>query len=162
MDMTRFIRLFSVLIILAGIGVSGSPFELISAEADNGVSLGNQGSVSVKQVSLSSKVFKLEPGMYGSETYYLHTPSATVEIREITGSPILVYKMEIPELGYTGTSLRFMEEKRDSLKLSLRRNGFSPDEIQNNSYNGTVSVLVRNGNSTRSLYSDNVSIEVNE
>lgn len=103
----------------------------------------------------------LEKGQFGSGAYYLRVPDATVRIAAIEGQPMLVYKVRIPDLGFTRGTTHFLDGTVDGeMALSMEETTLDPDEIDREAYAAELVVLVRGGEAEDVLYRGNVTVSV--
>jgi hypothetical protein len=103
----------------------------------------------------------LEKGSFGADApYALTVPDATVRLSNVTGGPLLVYKLRIPELGYTrGTTLFLDGSMAGQRSVTLERTTVEKD-LQRDRYRGELLLLFRGDGPERTLYRGNVTVEV--
>lgn len=119
-----------------------------------------QGDATAEVVSAPGRA-TLTRGAYGSGSYYLEVPDATVELRDVTGRPMLIYKIRLPAKGYSrGTNHFVSAEQEGTYELSLERDAWTRDEVTRDRYEGELVVLLRDGDSDRTVYRGNVTVEV--
>lgn len=105
----------------------------------------------------------LEQGSYGSGAYYLRVPAATVDAERITGQPMLVYKIRIPELGYTRGTTHFLNSSNaGELTVTLSEGTIAPEQVDREQYDGELLLLTRSDAGERTLSRTNVTVEVRE
>ncbi|WP_224333839.1 hypothetical protein [Haloprofundus halobius] len=168
------VRLAALLVVTTAVAsgplVSGVDFtpDASSAEIDeaDAVPLGT-GDASVDNVSVAADGVRLERGAYGSASYYLRMPDATARLRSVTGRPMLVYNVRIPELGYERSSTAFLNESftadgPTTLALTLDDDPVDPERVTESSYEAEVSVLLRTQSERRVLHERTVTVEVEE
>ncbi|MFW5918235.1 MAG: hypothetical protein ACOCR0_02005 [Haloferacaceae archaeon] len=103
----------------------------------------------------------LERGGFGADAFALSAPPATIDIESVSGQPLVVYRLEIPELGLTHSTTYFVSSTdRGTLTLEMDPYSLSPDRITADSYRGTVAVSVRIGERVNHLDRHNVTVEV--
>ncbi|KTG09036.1 hypothetical protein AUR64_14635 [Haloprofundus marisrubri] len=157
-----------VLSVASGPLVAGVDFTAEDTESQSAPerALGS-GNATVTDVSLDLDGIRLERGDYGSQTYYLQVPDATVDLQSVTGQPILAYKIRIPALGIERSSSAFLDESYTedgptTLALSLDDGPVEPGRVTQSSYEAEVSVLLRSQSGTRVLRQVSVTVEVRE
>lgn len=97
------------------------------------------------------------------ESYELMVPDATVSVSNVTGTPLLVYKIQIRELGHTRGTTYFLNSSGTGRRsLSLDRSYFSRAEISKSEYSGTATIILRSDTGEQQLYHGNISVKVRE
>lgn len=105
----------------------------------------------------------IERGDFGSNTYYLRVPSATVEVLSVTGQPMLNYRVQIDGLGYQRGSVHFLSERNvGTYELGMDSEDFEAESITESEYEGTLTVTLRYGDTEETLAERTVPIEVVE
>lgn len=118
------------------------------------------GTVEASVVSVPSNA-TLDRGAYGSGAYYLRVPEATVDVAAVTGQPMLVYKLRIPELGYVRGTTHFLDESSTGRRtIALDEATLAPEEIDRDRYRGELLVLTRTDSGDRTISRTNVTVEV--
>ncbi|WP_338728132.1 hypothetical protein [Haladaptatus sp. DJG-WS-42] len=119
------------------------------------------GGAEVSVLSVPSDGVTLERGQYGSASFYLHAPDARVRVDAVSGQPMVVYKIRIPELGATFGTTRFLSaDDVGTHTLSLGQKAFAPHRISQDSYDAELIVLVRTGNDEHELARQSVTVAV--
>ncbi|WP_332898602.1 hypothetical protein [Haladaptatus sp. CMSO5] len=119
------------------------------------------GAAEVSVLSVPSAGVTLERGQYGSESFYLHAPDARVRVDAVSGQPMVVYKIRIPELGATFGTTRFLNpDTVGTHSLSLGQKAFAPERITQESYEAELIVLVRTGDDEHELVRQPVTVAV--
>lgn len=96
-----------------------------------------------------------------NESYVLRVPDATVSVSDVTGTPLLVYKIQIRELGHTrGTTLFLNSSMGGRRSLSLEQSYFEESEVSQSEYAGTATITLRSDSGEQQIYQGNVSVEV--
>lgn len=102
-----------------------------------------EGSVDVTVLSLPDRA-TLDRGAYGAAAYTLRVPDARVRLANVTGQPMVVYKIELRELGYSRGTVHFVTaDQAGPFSLELERDSLSPDDVTRDRYEGRLTVLVR-------------------
>lgn len=113
-------------------------------------------SITVRDVPLES--FTLEERRFGVDTYYLAGSDSTVYVDDVTGCPVLVYRLTIADLNYFGQQLYFLPDSEgQEVSMTVVEGTFNPEEIQQRSYDATLTILLR-GDQRRTIYQENVTI----
>lgn len=95
--------------------------------------------------------------------YVLQIPDSTVVVQNVSGTPLLVYKIQIRELGHTrGTTVFLNSSMTGRQALTLDSSYFDESEISKSEYEGTITILLRSDAGEQQLHHGNVSIEVQE
>jgi hypothetical protein len=158
MDFGSSVPYVAAAVILLGTLASG-PLALADRPADQTTEVG-AGSVTVSEVTLPESA-DLRQGRYGEDSFYLRVPDATIRFEGVAGRPVLTYKLEIPDLGYSRETAFFLgPDTGDRMELSLERDQIAPDRIENDSYAGTLRVVERAGNESRVVAKRNITVEV--
>jgi len=103
----------------------------------------------------------LQQGDFGSGNFYLRVPDAVLSIDAVEGRPIVSYKIEISELGYTRETAHVISsESGQRVTLSIQEDTLPPEDIQQDEYSGEIRIVKRvNGESTTALQR-NVTVSV--
>lgn len=97
------------------------------------------------------------------ERYELSVPNARVDIESVTGAPILLYELQIPEMGYGRAGVYFLEAEDTGRKtLVMPEDSLPPELVEESAYDGFLLVKVRTSNGDRVLSRQNVTVEVVE
>jgi hypothetical protein len=103
----------------------------------------------------------LEPKEYDEEGYSLRGEPVLVSLEAVFGRPYLSYSLSVPELNHSTTSLTVFEES-GRYRLEMRPSTLPADRVDADSYDGTVSIHVIDGDGRRLLVETEVTIEVRE
>lgn len=127
---------------------------------DDGTFAPGTGKVDVEVHSLPTEA-KLEKGSYGAGAYYLRVPDATVNIKRVEGQPMLVYKLRIPEMGFSRGTTHFLDAGTAGTRnIALEEGTLAPDKVTKDSYAGELLILVRAGDGERIVTRQNVTVDV--
>ncbi|WP_276247911.1 hypothetical protein [Haladaptatus sp. YSMS36] len=119
------------------------------------------GAVDVTVHSIPTDGVALVRGQYGAESFYLRVPDAQIQVGSVTGQPMVVYKVRIPELGYThGTTLFLSPEDTGNKSIALQQKALAPGRVTADEYDAELIVLVRAGGEERELARQPVTVEV--
>lgn len=152
MDAARGSVYGAVALIVAVTVLSGPLVGVVDLTYERGTGLTDEagsGSVDVAVQSLPDRG-TISEGRYGSQKFYLRVPDAVVTLSNVTGQPLVKYDLDIPGLGLsTGTTAFVTDAAAGRKTLSISQQTFEPDELSQDRYDATVSVLVRaDGNAT--------------
>lgn len=152
----------TVAIILLTTLLSGpaiSAVDLTASGSFDGSDLGD-GRVTVGEVTVPESA-AIERGEFGSGAYYLRVPSATVDLEEVRGRPILSYQVSVDGLGFTRSSVHVLSPSDEGIyELTIDEATFGESEIENESYTGELSITARYDDTEEDVASRNVTIEV--
>jgi len=114
-----------------------------TGSGDAGAGVPGEGSVDVAVESLPDTA-TLDRGAYGAGAYTLRVPDARVRLANVTGQPMVVYKIELRALGYSRGTVHFVTaDNAGQFTLGLDRDSLAPDDIDRERYEGRLTVLVR-------------------
>lgn len=102
----------------------------------------------------------LERGRFGSGRYHVEAPPAVVSVGSVTGSPMLRYTVDIPAAGIAVTSRYDLSDREGRLRMGASPATITPHRIDQDSYEGTVSVWLRTGDRDRALLQRTITVEV--
>ena len=119
------------------------------------------GNVTVANASLPPSA-GFEKGKYGSESYYLRVPDATVKFERVTGQPVLNYKLNVPALSYSRQSVYFVDESDSGKQVTfkLSKDTLPPETFSREEYTGEVALVMRTNGSARVLANQTITVEV--
>lgn len=121
-----------------------------------------EGNVTVSSASLPETA-AFERGSYGSDRYHLTVPATSIEFTALDGGPILAYRIQIDSLNYSRSTTHFLDESITSpYELTMQSDDFEARQIQQDAYNGTVSVVVRDSAGERIVAERAITVEVAE
>ncbi|WP_254543748.1 hypothetical protein [Halomarina pelagica] len=147
-------------IVVATLLLSG-PHGVVDLTPERGSGFGSgEGAASVRDVALPDAA-TLERGRYGADAYALSVPPARATVRDVTGRPILVYAVSVPDLGYSRVTLRSLDATTTGrVELALARDAFAPDRIDRATYEAELSLTLRSGEEVTVLRRETVTVEV--
>jgi hypothetical protein len=121
-----------------------------------------EGSVSIQSTALPENA-TLSAGRFGAGQYTLRVPDAAVQIAAVEGRPLLVYKIELPDRGYSRSSTHFLSaDSVGSFSAPLADDSFAPDTVDQRSYDAELQLLVRANESSRVVAERSITVEVIE
>ncbi|WP_302082448.1 hypothetical protein [Salinibaculum rarum] len=119
-----------------------------------------QGTAEVTVVSMPDTA-TLDPGRQGGNVYYLRVPSATVDISQLRGNPIVTYSISIEGLGYGTSAVNGLERMGEGqANFSIESAALEGERISNGSYEGELRLVLRGDNGETVLYSEPITVEV--
>ena len=121
-----------------------------------------QGSVTVDNATLPANA-TLSAGRFGAGEYTLRVPDAAVGIAGVEGRPLLVYKIDIPERGYSRSSTHFLStDSVGSFAASIADDSVAPDTVNRSAYDAELRLLVRANDTSRVVAERSITVEVEE
>jgi len=132
-----------------------------TTERDATVGIG-EGSLAVTDVT-SPDAASLQRGEYGSESYYLQVPDAVLTLDSIEGRPVVSYKIDIPELGYSRETAHFLSSDTGSpVVLSIEKDTLAPEDLQSDEYQGELRIIVRANGDNTVIHRRNITVDVQQ
>jgi hypothetical protein len=105
----------------------------------------------------------LRPGAYDTGVYYYQVPDTTLAIDAVTGQPMLVYKIAVPELRITRVTTHFLSPDTEGpYQLGLAPGRVTADKITREQYQGELRVLTRTDGGEEVHHRSNISVVVRE
>lgn len=96
-----------------------------------------------------------------SGAYALEIPAATVAVSNVTGEPMLVYRLRIPELGAQRSTVFFLDgETEGELALSIESESVDAERITQDEYDAELRLLLRADGDDEVLHESDVTVEV--
>lgn len=121
----------------------------------------NGGAATVR-VTEEPAEFTLDAERFGAETFSFSGEDAVAHVEAVDGCPRLVYRLQVPALGFDGRRVHFLDEgDRGEVVLSPPEGRLKPDEVDQTAYEATVTIELQ-GDTREVLYRANVTIEVDE
>lgn len=103
----------------------------------------------------------LEAKNYGDGGYSLRGPPIVVTLADLSGRPYLTYTLSVPGLNHSTTSLTAFEEAGRH-RLTMSPSTLAADRVDQDAYNGTLTVHVIDDDGRRAIIETEVVIEVRE
>ena len=162
MDTDRAVVYGVIGLVLVTTLASGPLVSPVDFTISSGESSFDGGNATIGNVTLPSGA-EITDGRYGSGEYYLRVPDATVEVIDVTGNPLLAYRISIPAMGYARTTTHFVSPADVGVYgLSLQRDAVEPSLVEEDTYQGRLRVFLRSNGTERQLATRNISVEVTE
>lgn len=119
------------------------------------------GSADVTVRSMPENV-RLEQGDYGTRSYSLRVPAMVLSVTNVTGNPLFVTRIIIPELGHQSSAIETLPgERSGTVRLAIPQFTIGPQKVEQDQYRGQIEVLVRT-QTDRVVARQNVTVEVTE
>ncbi len=119
------------------------------------------GSANVTVVDAPSQA-RLAEGGY-SDLRYLTVPDTELEISNVTGSPLLVYSLDIDDLGYSRSSTHVITSRTEGpYSLSLERDALDRSELDRQQYEGTLQIRLQASGPSRTIYEQPITVVVEQ
>ena len=125
--------------------------------------VGNQtDSISASTVSVPESGIRFERDRFGAGTYQLMVPDAELYIEEVTGTPRIIYRLNIPGLHYSRGTILFIDSSQEGSRLTLEfeSKDFTPSEVTQERYAGRLAIVTLDSSGSTDVYSENVTISV--
>ena len=154
-------RLLAVFVVAVAVSaVASGPLvgavDLTRAEPTPG-----EGTAAVTVESVPTTEVVLERGEFDAGRYHLTAPPAVVDVGAVEGNPMLRYTIDVPGLWFTASS-RYELGGRDDDRLRLQPSpvGISPQTVDGDRYNATVSIWLRTGDLQTDLVQHRITVRV--
>ena len=162
MDFTRTLPAITVIGVLVTSLLTGpivSPTDPSSAESEP---IPGEGSADVEIISIP-EAGTLDPVEHASSGYKLFLPSATVNVSNLSGRPMLVYKLRVPELGFiSGTTYVLNSKFTGRQTLEFEEPVLDRASLERATYHGEVLVIKRVHERDTVLYRGNVTLRAKQ
>ncbi|WP_254274019.1 hypothetical protein [Haloarcula marina] len=161
MDYSRAAVLGVAIVVLVTAAVSGPLVPGVTLTTERSVAYG-EGTANVSSATLPDRA-TLERGSFGQRGYYLTVPPGTVQFDALTGTPMLVYRLNIDDIGYTRSTVHFLDASvAERYEVTMDADNFAPERIDRQTYRGTIGVVVEDSRSRRLVAERNLTVEVDE
>lgn len=106
---------------------------------------------------------RLDPARYATTGYVLSVPPATVDVSDIAGRPLVVYKLRIPDLSYASVTTHLLDERSTGRRsLPLEKSVLNRTSLPRETYRGELLVVKRVHERDTVLYRGNVTLRVGQ
>jgi len=164
MDPTRGIVLTALLITGAVMVVSGPLVPQVDFTSRDVAPADGQPRINatIQQPPVGS--FTFTRGGYGTDVYYLEAPTAEIRIDSISGSPLVLYEIDLYTLNRSLSTVTFLDARTadGTISLAFDAPAIESDQLQSDSYPATVRILTRADNRTTVLYNTSVTVSVRD
>lgn len=149
------VGLIVLTLLLSGVTVGDGGF------ASRNPTVVGDGTASATVESLPTERLHVDDGRFGTDVRYLRVPDATVRVSNVTGTPRLVYRVQIPGLDVDESVTRLLREgQRGRVELRGVDVAFDPPTVTADHYDGTVSVRVQSFEVDETVLRVNETVEV--
>lgn len=160
MDTVRWLPPLTVGVILLVSLLSGPLVGAIDLRSEVPGDVPGDGSVDVAVLSVPDEG-RLEPKRYLTGGHVVSLPPATVEVSNLSGNPMLVYKLQIPEMWYVAVTTYVLDgESTGRRTLTLDEPILNRTSLPRDSYQGELRVIRRIDERDTVLYRGNVTLWV--
>ena len=160
MKVSRIIRYITVTLILIISIISGPIVSGIDFTKDPSIQ-NSQNRIKIADAQFPESA-TIRSGRFGTEPMVLDVDPLKVTVIELSGEPLINYKLRIPGLRYTRTAIHMVSDNNIGQPIRL---GFEPDTIpsdrvSDDSYNGELQVVARDSRGLRMIARSNISVNV--
>jgi hypothetical protein len=97
----------------------------------------------------------------GTPRYRLLVPPATVGVANVSGRPVLTYKLRIADIGHTrGTAHVLSEAQEGAFRTTLDASTLAAERIESGPYTADLVLVVRSDRGARRIHTSTVSVRV--
>ncbi|MEF8776736.1 MAG: hypothetical protein V5A43_09585 [Haloarculaceae archaeon] len=162
MDVGRALVLATGAIVVVCTLLTGPHVGIIGVQADGG--LGGD-DLATGNATLTEVDFPENPtisaAQYDAGQFILRTGDVGIRVSNVTGRPLLVYKLDIRGLDYTRSSLTVLDPGRAGRRsIQLTRVTLSADAVEGDSYPGELRLILRGDGPDREIATRNVTVTV--
>ncbi len=119
------------------------------------------GDAAVTVVAPTGDELPLTPGRFGTDVSYLRLPDLVAEVRDVTGSPELVYRISVPALGVEERVHHVLGRETDGrVRLDLDHRGLPRDALSASEYEGRIIVRVQSFETERTIVNRSIQVVV--
>ncbi|QIO21631.1 hypothetical protein [Haloarcula sp. JP-L23] len=147
------VALFVVVVSLSTGPLAGSD---VTAER---VSDFGEGTATVSSVRAETAAIRVTDGRFGTAVEYLRPPTATVHVASVTGRPRLVYLVSVPDIDVDLVETAVVR-RSGTYRLVPEDKGLARGTAEAETYDGTLTVRVQSFTADRTVYRENVTVEV--
>lgn len=170
MEYADYAPVISALFIIGAAVLVGPVFGIPTDTRDGGCSVdapigtGNA-SVSVRDLPDTAVIERMD---FGSDLYELHVGDAAVAADDVRGRPTVAYKLavDLTDGARAIGSTAILSRCQDVSSISIDDSSLEPDRVENESYDGTLTVTYRGSRNGEDIETElaekNVTVEVRE
>lgn len=103
----------------------------------------------------------LAPNRHNDDLYHLRADPVHVTATNVSGRPTVVYQLEVPELNHTRSAGMFVTEA-GTYEVSFDPSSIETERVDQDRYEGTITVQVFDDDGNRLLVERTVTVEVEE
>jgi hypothetical protein len=155
--------LIVTLVLILGTGVLSGPLVGgVDLTPDPAEPQFGDGTVEVTSIELPENATLLTP-RFGAGKATVRVPPARLQLTNVSGSPRLMYIIEIQGLTYTrSTATTVTAENEGTFDLTIEDGQLTADQISNSRYRGELTVEMWSNGCSRQLAQQNISVEVKD
>jgi len=164
MDVVRGVILATLVTIAATLVVSGPLVPAVDfTKAEEGPS-DEESRIDATVERAPTDSFVLRQGRYGTNVYFLEAPEVVINVTSISGTPTLVYEVEMPTQNRTLSTVTFLDPDTEPgpLRLAFEAPSIDSEDIEADSYRGTVRIFTRVDGEKTVLYNRSITISVED
>jgi len=106
---------------------------------------------------------QLTKTVYASTGYLLSIPPATLDVSNVSGRPMIVYKLRITELWYVAGTTHVLDEKTSGrYRLKFQDSVVNRTSLPDESYQAELLVIKRAHERDTVIHRDNVTLQVDQ
>lgn len=171
MEYAEYAPVISALFIIVAAVLVGPVFGIPADSSDGGgcsvdapIGTGNA-SVSVRDLPDRAVIERMD---FGSELYQLRVEDAAVAVDDVRGRPTVAYKLrvDLTDGARAIGSTAILSRCHDTTSISIEDSSLEPDRVENESYDGTLTVTYRGSRDGEDVENElavkNVTVEVRE
>lgn len=115
----------------------------------------------MESVSVPIEEIVVNEGRFGTETWYLRVPDATVTVDSVAQDPRLVARLEVPGLNVDRAETKQLTGGATGRhRLGLGSIPLGPNRPGGGPYRGTLTVRVQSFSVDETVYNESVTVEV--
>lgn len=118
-----------------------------------------EGDATVADVTVPTEDLVITSGRFGTNVAYLRVPDARIDLSAVTDRPRLVYRIQVPALDADISATDIVTD-RGTYRLHIRDHALESGTVSAGSYDATVTVRVQSFTADRTVYRQNVTVEV--
>lgn len=160
MDVTRSISALTIGGILVASLFAGPLVGAVDLSPTGTQTVLGDGEADVRIVSVPSEG-RLTPSGYADTGYLLSVPPATVDVSNLSGRPMLVYKLRVRGVGYVASTTHFLDESFTGRQtLTLENAVLNRTSLPRETYRGELLVVKRVHEEDTVVHQGNVTLQV--
>ncbi|MBV0924282.1 hypothetical protein KTS45_08715 [Halomicroarcula limicola] len=156
--MTRRDLLTGVALFVVVVSVATGPLTGVDVTEQRATEFGD-GTATVGAVTVDTAALRVTDGRFGTGVSYLRVPTATVTVTSVSDRPRLVYRVLVPALDVELTETAVVS-KTGTYRLVPDDRGMARGAADASTYDGTLAVRVQSFTTDRTVYRENVTVEV--
>lgn len=98
-----------------------------------------------------------------TDVHYLEAPPVVLSVSDVRASPLLTMSLDLDELGYSHSSTFLLSSGMSGPKsFQVSRSSLESGQISNETYSGTLRIVLRDDSGKRTILERNLTVEVRE